>query len=155
MQVSKKAVLVASFFICLGCKETNQQPAATPQPVVRPNAYIKRVLGTLKCDDLITRLRLELDNNIGLVVDANYLYREIVVDGPTFSSLGRDASYLMVVNKQSNQCTFFQLSSNVAGIYLHEEQGREVHLITRHTNPLIVEVWLEAPRDVGIEVVFK
>ena len=97
-------------------------------------------------------LQVAVEEFAGVKFDAKELLRQIVeIEEPTLGTPPGDTPVIMLVNKQSNDILYWQLTEQVKMIRLRHETPGAIELKVINETPLRVELWIEGKVD-GIEV---
>lgn len=133
-------------------EEAKADSSPPPQP---PRAVIKRVPCKIKFGPLAATLEVDLSEVRNLALDANQLYREIVLGDPSHEPPPKESPVVMVVTKKMNKFTYFTLTPNVKELRVRTTQASEVELIVKTQEPLRVELWVNTDQPIDIDIEFK
>jgi hypothetical protein len=133
----------------------------TPAVVVKslpqaPRVIVKRVPCSLKVGPLQVELTLNLGELKELVLDAKQLYGEIIA-GELGSTPPDDKTLpvILVVNKQTNKLFYLQLTPHIKEVRLSDKGTKGVTLVVKNQTPCQVELWVDSPQDIRMDVEFK
>ncbi len=97
-------------------------------------------------------LQVAVEEFAGVKFDAKELLRQIVkIEEPTLGTPPAETPVIMLVNKQSNDILYWQLTEQVKMIRLRHETPGAIELKVINETPLRIELWIEGKVD-GIEV---
>lgn len=97
-------------------------------------------------------LQVAVEEFDGVKFDAKELLRQIIAsEEPTLGTPPADTPVIMLVNKQSNDILYWQLTEQVKMIRLRHETPGAIELKVINETPLRIELWIEGKVD-GIEV---
>jgi hypothetical protein len=148
------AIVLVPCFCLVGCSNWStpqSEKAATPGPRV----MVKRAPCKLKFGPLAATLEVDLSELKNLVLDTKQLYSDIVNGEPGVNPPEKGNPVIMVVNKQDNRFTYFQLTPNIKEVRLKSNDTKGVVLIVKNQEPLQIELWIDTPQEVYFDVEFK
>jgi hypothetical protein len=148
------AVCLAPCVFLAGCN-TGAAPQTEKSATQGPRVLIKRAPCKIRFGPFAAELEVDLSEIKNLVLDAKQLYSDIVNGEPGVNPPDKGNPVIMVVNKQDNRFTYFQLTSNVKEVRLKSNDTRGVALIVKNQDPLQIELWIDSPQDVYFDVEFK
>lgn len=97
-------------------------------------------------------LEVAVEEFAGVKFDAKELLRQIIeIEEPTLGTPPADTPVIMLVNKQSNDILYWQLTEQVKMIRLRHDTPGAIELKVINETPLRIELWIEGKVD-GIEV---
>lgn len=120
----------------------------------KPSDFVKRVPLILHLGGLVATVEVDLREVAHMVLDAKRIL-DMVLVSPDGSKTTGSGPRLTVYNKHSNQVTYFQLEDSVKEVRLSSKDTRGVTLILKNQTPLEVELWVDTPEDIKLEVEFK
>jgi hypothetical protein len=147
--------LMGALFVqgCGWFKPNAEISKTTPSAPKPPRVFVKRVPCKIKVDVGAVTLEVNVGEMKDIILDAKQLYHEIIHGETTIPERGQPV--VMVINKEANKYTCFQITPTIKEIRLKNKEAKGVELVVKNQDPLQVELWTNSPTEFQVDIEFK